>query len=198
MAEPEGTAGLDDSLKGSDALEGAEDHNKTSDVDDGDQDGAGDGDDREDDEQEAGEVAEPPRRRLVSELLEGEDALEEDARSDLQLVAPPLHVEVGDTGQSIYQLDLSSDEPEGTLLEPEPRAGAIEPDCVAEAMVGTAPGGAVEAGATDTHAVLKQMITHRDRQVMASERDGVGAYELAAGIDQFVATLIEAVRRSDS
>jgi len=130
--------------------------------------------------------------------FEGEEALEEDARSDLQLVAPPLHVEVGDTGQSVYQLDLSSDEPEGTLLEPEPGAVPPEPDYVAEPTVAPAPGVAVEAGAADTHAVLKQMITHRDRQVMASERDGVGAYELAAGIDQFVTTLIEAVRRSDS
>ncbi len=196
MAEPEGTAGLDDSLKVADALEGAEDREEHADADGDDRDD--DGDDREDDE-EAEEAAEPPRRRLVSELLEGEEALEEDARSDLQLVAPPLHVEVGDTGQSIYQLDLSSDEPEGTLLEPEPSAVPPDPDYVADAlMAGTGPGGAVEAGAADTHAVLKQMITHRDRQVMASERDGVGAYELAAGIDQFVTTLIEAVRRSDS
>lgn len=193
MAEPEGTAGLDDSLKVADALEGAEDREEHADGDDRDD----DGNTREDDE-EAEEAAEPPRRRLVSELLEGEEALEEDARSDLQLVAPPLHVEVGDTGQSVYQLDLSSDEPEGTLLEPEPGAVPLEPDYVAEPTVAPAPGVAVEAGAADTHAVLKQMITHRDRQVMASERDGVGAYELAAGIDQFVTTLIEAVRRSDS
>ena len=193
MAEPEGTAGLDDSFKVADALEGAEDREEHA---DGDDDGD-DGNDREDDE-EAEEAAELPRRRLVSELLEGEEALEEDARSDLQLVAPPLHVEVGDTGQSIYQLDLSSDEPEGTLLEPDLGAVPLEPDHVAEPTVAPAPGVAVEAGAADTHAVLKQMITHRDRQVMAAERDGVDAYELATGIDQFVTTLIEAARRSDS
>ena len=195
MAEPEGTAGLDDSLKVADALEGAEDREEHADADGDDRDD--DGDDREDDE-EAEEAAEPARRRRVSELLEGEEALEEDARSDLQLVAPPLHAEVGDTGQSIYQLDLSSDEPEGMLLKPEPGAVPLEPDYVAEPTAGPAPGAAVEAGATDTHAVLKQMISHRDRHVMAAERDGVGAYELASGIDQFVTTLIEAVRRSES
>ncbi len=184
MAEPEGTAGLDDSLDGSDALEGAEERKEY--------------DDEDGDEQVAEEAAEPPRRRLVSELLEGEDALEEGARSDLQLVAPPLHVKVGDAGQPIYQLDLSSDEPEGMLLEPESSAVPPEPDYAAEPMVGTAPGCGAEAATADAQAVLKQMIAHRDRQVMAAERDGIGAYELATGIDHFVATLIETVRRSDS
>ena len=122
----------------------------------------------------------------MSELLEGQDALEEGDRSDLQLVAPPLHIEVGDAGQSIYQLDLSSGEPEGTLLEPESSGVAYELDHAAV------------AGTGDTHAVLKQMIADRDRQVMSAERDGVSAYDLAAGIDDFVATLIEAVCRSNS
>ncbi len=184
MAEPEGTAGVEDSLEGSDALEGAAEREETDD-DDG-------------DEQVAEEAPEPPRRRLVSELLEGEDVLEEGVRSDLQLVAPPLHVEVGDPGQPIYQLDLSSDEPEGTLLEPESSAIPPEPDYAAEPIGGIGPGCGAEAGTTDTHAILKQMIAHRDRQVMAAERDGIGAYELAAGIDHFIGTLIETVRGSDS
>ena len=171
MAESEGTAGIDeDSLKGNDVLEGAEEREE----------------DADGDEQVVEEVAEPPRRRTVSELLEGQDALEEGDRSDLQLVAPPLHVEVGDAGQAIYQLDLSGGEPEGTLLVPESSGVAHELDHAAG------------AGTGDAHAVLKQMIADRDRQVMSAERDGVSAYELAAGIDDFVATLIETVRRSDS
>ncbi|MCH7826151.1 MAG: hypothetical protein IH849_15250 [Acidobacteria bacterium] len=190
MAEPEGTTGLDESLEGSDALEGAEEREEYDDDDDD--------DDDDGDEQVAEEVAEPPRRRLVSELLEGEGVLEEGARSDLQVVAPPLHGEVGDTGQPIYQLDLSSGEPEGTLLEPESSAIPPEPDYAAEPMVGAAPGSDAEAGTADTQAVLKQMIADRDRQVMKAERDGINAYELAVGIDHFVATLIETVRRSDS
>ncbi len=167
-----------------DALEGAEEREEDDDDGDG---------------QVAEEAAEPPRRRLVSELLEGEDALEEDDRSDLQLVATPLHVEAGEAGPSIYQLDLSSDEPEGTLLEPEASAPTHEStDYAAESMAGTGPGRGAEAGTADTQAVLKQMIADRDRQVMAAERDGIDAYELATGIDEFVATLIETVRRSDS
>lgn len=180
MAEPEGTAGLDDTLDGSETLE-------DEDLDALDAEGEIDAEDGEED-------AEPPRRRLVSELLEGQEDLAASARADLQLVAPPLHVEVGDSGQPIYQLDLSSDEPEGTLLEPDPPSVDAEQTGQAAAA---APAGddAVPLGG-DAHAVIKQMISHRDRQVMAAERDGIGAYELAAGIDHFVATLIDTVRRS--
>ncbi len=175
------TADLDESLEGSDELEDAEEREED---DDG-------------DEQVAEEAAEPPRRRRVSELLEGQDALEEDARSDLQLVAAPLHPDVRDTGQHIYQLDISNGEPQGTLLEPESSAVPPAPDPAAEPVVETATGSGAEAGTTDTETVLKQMIAHRDRQLMAAERDGIDAYELAAGIDEFIARLIETVRRSD-
>jgi len=33
---------------------------------------------------------------------------------------------------------------------------------------------------------------------MGAERDGIGAYELAVGLDQFVEALLEAARRNDS
>ena len=214
MAEPDGTAGVDDSPDDSDALESAEKLEEDGDEADGDEadgdeaggdeadgDEAG-GDEADGDEADGDELAEdeqegqPPRRRLVSELLEGQESVEGSARADLQLVAPPVHPEVGDTGQPIYQLDLSSDEPEGTLLEPDPSVLPPEPDYAAPATETSSEDGSVsEAG--DVHAVLKQMIANRDRQVMAAERDGIGAYELAAGIDHFVASLIDAVRRSD-
>jgi hypothetical protein len=41
------------------------------------------------------------------------------------------------------------------------------------------------------------MIMRRDRQIMAAERDGIGAYELAVGIDVFVRKVLEVARRED-
>jgi hypothetical protein len=42
------------------------------------------------------------------------------------------------------------------------------------------------------------MVSQRDRRVMAAERDGIGAYELAAGVDDFVATILEVVHSFES
>jgi hypothetical protein len=39
------------------------------------------------------------------------------------------------------------------------------------------------------------MIAARERRVMAAERDGIGAYELAIELDQFVRSLVETLRR---
>jgi len=140
----------------------------------------------------------PPRRRLVAELLEGQEHIVESAKAGLQLVAPPLHIEPVDAGQPVYQLDLSSDEPAGMLVEPEstPRTERAAP---AHATAKEAPRPARTNIPTDSvHGALRHMISQRDRRVMAAERDGIGAYELAAGIDDFVAAILEVVHSFES
>ena len=138
-------------------------------------------------EDEGADDAEAPRRRLVSELLEGQEELDE-AAPDLQLVATPIHVEPVESGQAVYQLDLSGGEPEGTLIAPE----------VGDVAAVTAPGGAATpepiTTAADAHSAVRELIAQRDLLVMAAERDGVSAYELAAEIDQFVDVVITSVR----
>lgn len=139
---------------------------------------------------------EPPRRRLVAELLEGQEVVDGEPRLDLQLVAPPLHLETIDAGQPIYQLDLSSDEPQGEIIEPEPVPGAINAAYAGETEVrGSFSPVPADAGA---HEAVRQMIVQRDRQLMGAERDGIGAYELAVGLDEFAEALLEAARRNDS
>jgi hypothetical protein len=125
------------------------------------------------------------RRRLVSELLEGQEALENTSRPGLQLVAPPLHLETIDAGQPIYQLDLSSEEPQGVIVEPERAAPVADEDPYDP--------GAVDGA--EAHDIIKNMIMQRDRQVMAAERDGIGAYELASAVDAFVRKILEIARR---
>ena len=142
-----------------------------------------------------GADAEPPRRRLVSELLEGEDELGE-AAADLQLVATPIHAEPVESGQAVYQLDLSGGEPEGTLLEPE--GGDV---AAATASAGLPAGAATPepvTSAADAQSAVRELIAQRDRLVMAAERDGVSAYELASDIDRFVEAVIKSVRHYDS
>lgn len=128
---------------------------------------------------------EPPRRRLVSELLEGQEALEDTSRPGLQLVAPPLHLETIDAGQPIYQLDLSSEEPQGVMVEPERPAPVADED----------PYDSSALDGADASDIIKNMIMQRDRQVMAAERDGIGAYEIASGVDAFVRKILEIARR---
>lgn len=137
----------------------------------------------------ASKTAEPPRRRLVAELLEGQEALQEGTRPGLQIVAPPLHLETIDAGQPIYQLDLSGDEPRAVLVDPDGRE--VEP---AEDDLPATDAGGVAAGAGGCREAIKRLIMQRDRQVMAAERDGVGAYELAVGLDSFVDKIVQAVR----
>lgn len=184
MAEPEGTAEIDAPAEvkatiDGDAAQDAEDKL--------DEDAGSDG---------AEGAPEAPRRRLVAELLEGQDAIDGEPRLDLQLVAPPLHLETIDAGQPIYQLDLSSDKPLGEIIEPEPAPGAIDAGHAAapDASHAFSPVPA-DAGAREA---VKHMIVQRDRQLMGAERDGIGAYELAVGLDQFVEALLEAARRADS
>jgi hypothetical protein len=143
----------------------------------------------------AEDAAEPPRRRLVAELLEGQEVIDEASRADLQLVAPPLHLETIDAGQPIYQLDLSSDEPQGEIIEPEAAPGAADTGH-AEAPYGADSLPLIPADA-DAREAVRQMIVQRDRQVMAAERDGIGAYDLAVGVDPFVEALLEAARRDE-
>lgn len=152
------------------------------------------GSDETDDEAER-KPPEPPRRRLVAELLEGQDIVEEPAASGVQLVAPPLHLEPVDAGQPIYQLDLSSEEPQGILVEPEPYA--FPRDSFLDEAASVAAQGAMSGGEKGALQLIKQMIVHRDRRVMAAERDGIGAYELAVGLDEFVRALVDAIRRVD-
>lgn len=172
MAEPDGTADIED----------AEDNVLLDDDDEAEAVGEGESED-----------AEPPRRR-VSELLEGQDELGESA-SDLQLVATPIHAEPTESGQAVYQLDLSGDEPEGTLLEPE--GGQ---DAQVRTSAGLPAGAATPTPITtaeDAHSAVRELIGQRDRLVMAAERDGVNAYELASGIDAFVEAVIGSVRHYD-
>ena len=92
------------------------------------------------------------------------------------------------------QLDLSSDEPQGEMIEPEPAPGAIDTEHTAAPDAADALSSIpADVGAREA---LKQMIVQRDRQVMSAERDGIGAYELAVGVDQFVEALLEAARRA--
>ena len=95
----------------------------------------------------------------------------------------------------MYQLDLSGGEPEGTLLEPE---GG---DVAAVTVSGGSPAGAATpepvTTAADAQSAVRELIAQRDRRVMAAERDGVSAYELAAGIDRFVDAVIKSVRHYD-
>jgi hypothetical protein len=178
MVEPEGTADVEstgerDALIDAPAAKGADEAGAAATDEDG---GA-----------DAPKPVEPPRRRLVAELLEGQDVVEESSRPDLQLVAPPLHLETIDAGQPIYQLDLSSEEPQGVMVGAEPSAAVSTDD--------RDQGRASSHG--NAHAFVKQMIMRRDRQIMAAERDGIGAYELAVGIDVFVRKVLEVARRED-
>jgi hypothetical protein len=177
MAEAEGTAGAEvtGEFEAPIDIEAAESLEQV-----GGSDIKGDGD-----EAQGAKAPEPPRRRLVSELLEGQEALEDSSRSGIQLVAPPLHLETIDAGQPIYQLDLSSEEPQGVLVEPERPAPAADED----------PYDPGAFDGADAHDVIKNMIMQRDRHVMAAERDGIGAYELASGVDAFVRRILEIARR---
>jgi len=184
MAELEGTAEIESTVTpiDDDAAQEIEDALEA--------DGGG-----EDDEKEA--EAEPPRRRLVAELLEGQEILDEASRGDLQLVAPPLRPQTIDAGQPIYQLDLSSEEPQGELIEPDPVAVGVDPSPAAAQPASALDAvAAIPAGAT-AHDAVKQLMVQRDREVMAAERDGIGAYELAVGLDAFVEALVQAARRGD-
>jgi hypothetical protein len=198
MAEPEGIGAAESTGEFQAPVDGevSEAANELGDVDEN------DGSEEEQAEaEEASAQSEPPRRR-VSELLEGQEVFEETTtRPDLQIVAPPLHLESSDAGQPFYQLDLSSDEPEGTFVEPERLAGeSVE---VVDPALADGASGELTVGDTsalpfdDVHEVVKRMILQRDRQVMAAERDGIGAYELAVGVDNFVYRLVEAVRNAD-
>lgn len=141
----------------------------------------------------------PPRRRLVAELLEGQEHIVESTKAGLQLVAPPLHIEPVDAGQPIYQLDLSNDEPAGMLVEPEPAPRSEPAAAPPQATAQVAPRPARTNIPTDSvQGALRHMISQRDRRVMAAERDGIGAYELAAGIDDFVAAILEVVHSFES
>jgi len=190
MAEPEGTAEIDSTgeIKAPIDLDASAEAGEALAAD---LDGVSDSDtvDDFDDTSEEPEEAEPPRRRLVAELLEGQEVVES-SRADLQLVAPPLHLETIDAGQPVYQLDLSTDEPQGDIVEPDP---AVSPP----ADVGYRADTAYAQDALDGNgrATVKRMIMERDRQVMAAERDGLGAYELAVNLDEFVETLLAAARR---
>lgn len=134
-----------------------------------------------------GGTAEMPRRRLVAELLAGQEDVEESVRRDA--VKTQLHLETIDAGQPIYQLDLSSEEPQGTMVESTRTADAEfdeEPPATHQSAIAAAA----------MHNAVKQLVMQRDRQVMAAERDGVGAYELAVDLDVYVERIVDAVRRS--
>lgn len=186
MAEPDETAGIDATEEGQTPIvvDAAQDVEDELDEAEGSDEAVG--------SDEADDIPEAPRRRLVAELLEGQEAIDGESGRDLQLVAPPLHPEAIDAGQPIYQLDLSSDEPRGEIIEPEPAPGATDATPAVSGAFSPIP---ADAGA---HEAVKQMIVQRDRQVMGAERDGIGAYELAVGLDQFVEALLAAARRSDS
>jgi len=134
-----------------------------------------------------GGTPEMPRRRLVAELLAGQEDVEESVRRDS--VKAQLHLETIDAGQPIYQLDLSSEEPQGTMVE---STRMVDPDADDEPPL--THQSAIAAAAM--HNAVKQLVMQRDRQVMAAERDGVGAYELAVDLDVYVERIIDAVRRS--
>jgi len=190
MAEPEGTAGVDATgeIEAPIDIDAAEKLEQVAD--------AAETEHAEQPEEGAGEPehkpAEPPRRRLVSELLEGQEVVDESNQPGLQLVAPPLHLETIDAGQPIYQLDLSSDEPQGVLVEPERPAVSQRDEGVARRSA--SPSGPLEGGARE---ILKRMVMLRDRQVMAAERDGIGAYEIAMGVDAFVQKIFELAHADD-
>lgn len=131
-------------------------------------------------------LSEPPRRRLVAELLAGQEDVEESVRRDA--LKAELHPETIDAGQPVYQLDLSSEEPRGTLVE-STRPREAEPD--AEPVDHHS---AISAAAA--HNAVKHLVMQRDRQVMAAERDGVDAYELAVDLDAYVERVIDTVRRA--
>ena len=173
MAEPTGTADVD-------KVEVEDEDEDQDDLDSQEMDAA----------EESEEPEEPPRRRLVSELLEGQEEIDEAARADLQLVAPPLHVEPIEAGQSIYQLDLSGGEPEGTLVEPEGAAPQSEHGAGGLSFSPT-------ADAADARSAVRALIAERDRAVMAAERDVIGAYNLATAIDEFVDAIFASIRQFD-
>lgn len=140
-------------------------------------------------------VPEPPRRRRVAELLEGEDSIQELPDTGAQLVAPPFHVESVDAGQPIYQLDLSADEPQGVIVAPEPAGDSGGIASVAVPVDNVDPYGAAVPVHSGAHEAVKGMIVDRERRVMAAERDGIGAYDLAVELDDFVHNLVDALRR---
>ncbi len=187
MAEPDGTAGLESPAN--DTLAAAR---SASDEGDAERRPADVGRDEAEGAEDA--PPEPPRRRLVAELLEGQEVLDE-AASSAQLVAPPIHLETIDAGQPIYQLDLSSEEPRGVIVAPE-TGGAAGGAAVAPVPMVSEIHDEVSGITGDrVFDALKQMIVDRERRVMAAERDGIEAYELAIELDQFVRSLIEAMRR---
>lgn len=194
MAEPEGTAEIDSTgeIKAPIDLDASAEAGEALVAEFGgvsDSDTVDDFDDASEGASEEPEEVEPPRRRLVSELLEGQEVVES-SRADLQLVAPPLHLETIDAGQPIYQLDLSTDEPHGDIVEPDP---AVSPPADVGYRADTAC--AQDAPDGSGRATVKRMIMERDRQVMAAERDGLGGYELAVNLDELVETLLAAARR---
>lgn len=144
-------------------------------------------DDAEDSPPLAVPAAEQPRRRLVAELLAGQEDVEESVRRDA--LKGQLHLETIDAGQPIYQLDLSSEEPQGTMVESTRRVdddGDDPPRATHQSAIAAAA----------VHNAVKQLVMQRDRQVMGAERDGVGAYELAVDLDDYVERVVEAVRRA--
>lgn len=190
MAEPTGTAEIDSSGSDLDAA-----GTMAGDVPE--LAGERDGDEARAEGDEPAKAPEAPRRRLVAELLEGQDSVDETSCSGLQLVAPPLHLEPVDEGQPIYQLDLSSDEPQGVIVAREPyddvaegrrSSGSMRSSDGYEETIGA------EAGPLQA---IKRMIVLRERRIMAAERDGIGAYQLAIELDGFVRALVEALRRVD-
>lgn len=194
MAEPEGTAGVESTGDLDDPVEGSIDMQMG--VAGASADGAGaagergaesSGEDGSEADEPAQKAPEPPRRRLVAELLEGQEVVAETSRPGLQLVAPPLHLETIDAGQPIYQLDLSSDEPEAVLVERERAAASRDDDAPTNAAGASDP-----AAPGSVRDIVKKLIMQRDRYVMAAERDGIGAYELAVGLDAFVDKVLEA------
>ncbi len=153
------------------------------------------GDEEADDETKA---PEPPRRRLVAELLEGQDFVDESPTAGSQLVAPPLHLQTVDEGQPIYQLDLSSEEPQGVIVTPEPYETRRKSAIAGDRRTYSDPYHSAAGVDLDALQAIKQMIVHRERRVMAAERDGIGAYQLAIELEGFVRALLDAVRRADS
>lgn len=199
MGESEGTAEIDSSageVAAAAAARAAADEGADGDLSDApdDEDVADDSPESEDLEgEDEAKVPEPPRRRLVAELLEGEEYLDELPDPDAQLIAPPLHVESGDSGQPIYQLDLSSDEPQGVIVAPELfETGEL----VAVGLPQEDPYQAAGPTHSGAYQAVKQLIVDRERRVMAAERDGIGAYDLAVELDDFVYALVDALRRA--
>lgn len=147
----------------------------------------------DDDESEEGseqsEPEEPVRRRLVSELLEGQDEIVESLAG---VVVDRIQVEAVDAGGAIYQLDLDGSEPQGKLVEPE-----RPPEAAAALLAEATQELSQPADAADACEAFTHLIHERDLLIMRAERDGIGAYELATGVGEFVDILLATVHRYD-